>query len=133
MRPKTAQTVIDTFTKLIDEQCSKGLSKYGTTIDEAQDENYDWNRMALEEAVDLSQYLVREVGKLQEQIKRYEKVLYALCSMAIESDQDVTIDIITDALSGFDLMEQYEKYATDGKNQLKDMLIELEGEGKCER
>jgi hypothetical protein len=128
MRPKTAQTVIDTFTKLIDEQCSKGLSKYGTTIDEAQDENYDWNRMALEEAVDLSQYLVREVGKLQEQIKRYEKVLYALCSMAIESDQDVTIDIITDALSGFDLMEQYEKYATDGKNQLKDMLIELEGE-----
>jgi hypothetical protein len=128
MRPKTAQTVIDTFTKLIDEQCAKGLSKYGTTIDEAQDENYDWNRMALEEAVDLSQYLVREVGKLQEQIKRYEKVLYALCSMAIESDQDVTIDIITDALSGFDLMEQYEKYATDGKNQLKDMLIELEGE-----
>jgi hypothetical protein len=128
MRPKTAQTVIDTFTKLIDEQCSKGLSKYGTTIDEAQDENYDWNRMALEEAVDLSQYLVREVGKLQEQIKRYEKVLYALCSMAIESDQDVTIDIITDALSGFDLMEQYEKYATDGKNQLKDMLIELEGD-----
>jgi hypothetical protein len=131
MRPKTAQTVIDTFTKLIDEQCSKGLSKYGTTIDEAQDENYDWNRMALEEAVDLSQYLVREVGKLQEQIKRYEKVLYALCSMAIESDQDVTIDIITDALSGFDLMEQYEKYATDGKNQLKDMLIELEGEGNA--
>jgi hypothetical protein len=131
MRPKTAQTVIDTFTKLIDEQCAKGLSKYGTTIDEAQDENYDWNRMALEEAVDLSQYLVREVGKLQEQIKRYEKVLYALCSMAIESDQDVTIDIITDALSGFDLMEQYEKYATDGKNQLKDMLIELEGEGNA--
>jgi hypothetical protein len=131
MRPKTAQTVIDTFTKLIDEQCSKGLSKYGTTIDEAKDENYDWNRMALEEAVDLSQYLVREVGKLQEQIKRYEKVLYALCSMAIESDQDVTIDIITDALSGFDLMEQYEKYATDGKNQLKDMLIELEGEGNA--
>ena len=131
MRPKTAQTVIDTFTKLIDEQCSKGLSKYGTTIDEAQDENYDWNRMALEEAVDLSQYLVREVGKLQEQIKRYEKVLYALCSMAIESDQDVTIDIITDALSGFDLMEQYEKHATDGKNQLKGMLIELEGEGNA--
>lgn len=131
MRPKTAQTVIDTFTKLIDEQCSKGLSKYGTTIDEAQDENYDWNRMALEEAVDLSQYLVREVRKLQEQIKRYEKVLYALCSMAIENDQDVTIDIITDALSGFDLMEQYEKYATDGKNQLKDMLIELEGEGNA--
>jgi hypothetical protein len=69
MRPKTAQTVIDTFTKLIDEQCSKGLSKYGTTIDEAKDENYDWNRMALEESIDLAQYLVKENAKLQKQLE----------------------------------------------------------------
>jgi hypothetical protein len=121
MRPKTAQTVIDTFTKLIDEQCSKGLSKYGTTIDEAKDENYDWNRMALEEAIDLNQYLVKENNKLQEMITRYEKAFNALFSIALETDQDVMIDIISDTLHGYDLMEQYEKYATEGKELLKDV------------
>lgn len=61
MRPKTTQIIID----ILDKQNEKGIKKYGTTIDEASNENYDWNRMALEEAVDLIQYLVKENTKLQ--------------------------------------------------------------------
>lgn len=61
MRPKTTQIIID----ILDKQNEKGLKKYGESIDEASNEDYDWNRMALEEAVDLIQYLVKENTKLQ--------------------------------------------------------------------
>ena len=84
MRPKTAQMVIDTFTKLIDEQCAKGLNKYGTTIDEAKNSDYDWNRMALEEAIDLAQYLVKENARLLKRLKDFENALLGATSYASE-------------------------------------------------
>ena len=61
MRPKTTRIIID----ILDKQNEKGIKNYGTTIDEASNEDYDWNQMALEEAVDLIQYLVKENTKLQ--------------------------------------------------------------------
>lgn len=61
MRPKTTQIIID----ILDKQNEKGLKKYGESIDEASHKEYDWNRMALEEAVDLMQYLVKENARLQ--------------------------------------------------------------------
>lgn len=64
-RPRISQTVIDEFTKLIDSQDEKGIKKYGTTIDEAADKDYNWQLMALEEAADLQKYLVKKIVELQ--------------------------------------------------------------------
>jgi hypothetical protein len=64
-RPKTSQMVIDEFTKIVDYQDVKGFEKYGKSIDEANDDDYSWPIMALEEAADLQKYLVKEIQKLQ--------------------------------------------------------------------
>lgn len=68
MRPATTQKVIDIFTEILDKQDQKGLLKYGTTIDEANDKNYNWNLMALEESADLMKYLVKENTRLVKMI-----------------------------------------------------------------
>lgn len=65
-RPLTSQIVIDEFSKIIDSQDKKGIEKYGKTIDEAV--NYDWELMALEEAADLQKYLVKEIIKLRAEL-----------------------------------------------------------------
>jgi hypothetical protein len=64
-RPETSQMVIDLFTKIIDSQDDKGFEKYGKSIDEANDDDFSWPIMALEEAADLQKYLVKEIHKLQ--------------------------------------------------------------------
>jgi hypothetical protein len=72
-RPKTTQAVIDAFSKILDAQDEKGIKKYGTTIDEASDQNYDWNVMALEECADLFKYLIKEnqrLRKINRQLKQ---------------------------------------------------------------
>lgn len=56
--------VIDEFTKIIDSQDTKGLEKYGTSIDEAKDEDYHWLEMASEEVADMFKYLVKEIRRL---------------------------------------------------------------------
>lgn len=68
-RPETSQIVIDEFTKVVDSQDDKGYLKYNTTIDEAKDENYNWELMAIEEAVDMSKYFVKRIKELQKRIK----------------------------------------------------------------
>ncbi|MGM1023464.1 MAG: hypothetical protein ACQEXV_23760 [Bacillota bacterium] len=61
VRPVVTQRIIE----LLDMQNEKGLKKYGTTIDQVADQSYDWRLMALEEAVDLIQYLQKEVIRLE--------------------------------------------------------------------
>ncbi|MBO0961464.1 hypothetical protein J1P26_17295 [Neobacillus sp. MM2021_6] len=63
-RPITSQIVIDEFAKIVDAQDDKGLKKYQTTIDEAKNENYNWELMALEETADLQKYLVKRIVEL---------------------------------------------------------------------
>lgn len=65
-RPMTSQIVIKEFSKIIDAQDKKGIEKYGKTIDEAV--NYDWELMALEEAADLQKYLVKEIVRLRAEL-----------------------------------------------------------------
>ncbi|SDX64489.1 hypothetical protein [Salimicrobium album] len=50
---------------ILDEQEQKGIETYGTTLEEASHSDYDWNRMALEEAIDLAQYLANENRRLR--------------------------------------------------------------------
>lgn len=70
MRPKISQDVIDGFTAIIDAQDKKGIAKYGRTIDDAVDEDYDWKLMALEESADQLKYLVREVKRLEKELAK---------------------------------------------------------------
>lgn len=64
-RPKISQEVIDGLTSIIDAQDGKGIAKYGRTIDDADDDDYSWPIMALEEMADYSKYLVREIKRLE--------------------------------------------------------------------
>jgi regulator of replication initiation timing len=66
-RPKTSQFVINEFAKIIDSQDEKGYEKYGKSIDEAIDADYNWELMALEETADLQKYLVRRIAELKKE------------------------------------------------------------------
>ncbi|WP_284037441.1 hypothetical protein [Neobacillus sp. 114] len=69
-RPLTSQMVIDEFTKIIDLQDEKGFKKYGTTIDQADNKDYNWELMALEETADLQKYLVRRILQVAGELVR---------------------------------------------------------------
>jgi hypothetical protein len=56
------------FDRLINERRSTGRNTYGKGLDHTEDR--DWNQMALEEALDLAQYLAAENLRLREQLWR---------------------------------------------------------------
>jgi 3-dehydroquinate synthase class II len=60
-RPLVTQKIIE----IMDKQNEKGLRKYGTTIDEVKDEEFDWRLMAMEELIDLAQYQQKEIVRLE--------------------------------------------------------------------
>jgi hypothetical protein len=67
-RPTTSQMVINEFARIIDSQDEKGILKYGETIDDAADQDYNWELMALEETADLQKYLVKRIKQLNKQL-----------------------------------------------------------------
>jgi hypothetical protein len=69
-RPVISQMVINEFSKVVDSQDEKGIEKYNRTIDDAKDEDYDWNIMALEESVDLNKYAVRRILQLMKEVNK---------------------------------------------------------------
>lgn len=68
-RPKTSQMVIDEFARIIDSQDHKGLEKYGKSIDDANNQDYNWELMVLEETADLQKYLVRRILELKKELR----------------------------------------------------------------
>lgn len=56
------------FDRLIVERRSMGRNTYGKGLDHTEDR--DWQQMALEEALDLAQYLSAENLRLREQLWR---------------------------------------------------------------
>lgn len=69
-RPKISQQVIDLFSSIVDSQDGKGIKKYNKTVDALTDEDYDYNRMALEEAVDALKYQLIENRKLKNELAK---------------------------------------------------------------
>ena len=57
--PKTYQKVLIRLAKTMTKQYHKGIIKYGVSIDDAKDEDYNWHEMALEEIADMFVYLER--------------------------------------------------------------------------
>ena len=46
-------------------QTEKGVPKYGHTLDECPDEQFDWRLMVIEELVDCIQYQQKEIVRLE--------------------------------------------------------------------
>ncbi|WP_018934612.1 hypothetical protein [Gracilibacillus lacisalsi] len=62
------------------------------------------------------------VKDLEQQNKRYEEGLYALHHMATESEADFMIDITTDLLQGFEIVDHYKEDAEKGKELINELL-----------
>lgn len=77
-RPKTSQKIIDLFSQIVDSQDGKGIQKYGVTIDDAKDSEWEWNRMALEEAIDGMKYLAKENRKLLEENRKLKTLAHLM-------------------------------------------------------
>ena len=63
--PETAKVILKTIENQLVAQNKKGLKEYGKTIDDADDNEYDWNFEALAECVDALQYAIKENAKLK--------------------------------------------------------------------
>jgi hypothetical protein len=87
-RPNVSQQVIDIISDLVDAQDVKGWEKYGVTIDDAKDEAYDWNLMALEETVDGLKYLVKQNTQLQRMNKQLAVIADNYRAEAYEHQQE---------------------------------------------
>lgn len=57
----------------LDDQSSKGVTKYGHTIDDCAYEKYEWLEMANQELIDLAQYQQKEIRRLRRENQSLEK------------------------------------------------------------
>ena len=58
------EMILATIEEHIDAQNEKGMKKYGQTLEDCPADDYNWQKMALEEAIDLMQYQQKEIGRL---------------------------------------------------------------------
>lgn len=70
MKPELTETE-KRFDALVAERRVKGRQTYGTGLDHRA--HYNWEMMALEEALDLSQYLMARVVELEQAIEGVER------------------------------------------------------------
>lgn len=64
------------FDSVVQERRAKGRTTYGKGLDHKDE--YDWNRMAMEEAMDLAQYLAAENTRLRDRIAQQTKAIVEL-------------------------------------------------------
>ena len=77
--PETSKNVLKLIAEKLFYQNRKGLEKYGESIDEVGDGDYDWQDMAMEELIDGIQYVLKENGKLRrenETLRKDNALLY---------------------------------------------------------
>lgn len=67
--------VIKEFAKICIAQDEKGHKRYGKLLDDTNDDDYNWQLMALEESADLIKYMVRENMKLKKENERLKKII----------------------------------------------------------
>ncbi|HLG26749.1 MAG TPA: hypothetical protein VI423_03095 [Paenisporosarcina sp.] len=63
------QQLLAIIEEKLDDQNAKGLKNYGQTIDDVDQNLYDWSIMALEESLDANQYLLKEIIRLRGMIE----------------------------------------------------------------
>jgi hypothetical protein len=60
----------DLFKARVRERCEKGITTYGVPLDAANDKDYDWKEMIIEELLDALQYQQKEIKRLETYIHR---------------------------------------------------------------
>lgn len=63
------EALVRQFDSLLTQRDEKGIATYGTTLDEASDDDYSWSMMMLEEMLDLVQYQQKEIRRLRTLLK----------------------------------------------------------------
>lgn len=110
---------IEDFNWLINQLEHYQLTRKSPITYEEMVNSYEDRLGTLEEQLDISQRLRNtEFTKAL----RYEKALCALLKLACDSEQKVLIDIISDALQGYDLTEKHHQDSSEGKNILSKIL-----------
>lgn len=87
------------YDAIVAERRKTGRVTYGRGLTHTDD--YDWNRMAMEEALDLSQYLAAENLRLRAEIRRLrgEPVPDAKYHSSVPADGTVELNGVTHALT----------------------------------
>jgi NTP pyrophosphatase (non-canonical NTP hydrolase) len=67
MKTQIGERLVGIISTLVDERNGFGFDKYKETLDDVPYENYNWDRMALEEALDGMQYLLKENQRLRDE------------------------------------------------------------------
>jgi hypothetical protein len=88
-RPEVTQRVIDGFAAILDSQDQKGIEKYNRTIDEAEDKDYDWKLMAMEELADYSKYQVKEIQRLEKLVATHWEVAAGYHQEIVQLKQEI--------------------------------------------
>ena len=57
-----------------DSQQAFGLAKYGIALQDVTDGKYDWQLMALEESIDMNQYLTKETKRLRGEVEYWKNL-----------------------------------------------------------
>ena len=73
MNPRDITKAEQHFDSLIAQRRAKGRETYGKGLD--HDDEYDWNQMALEEALDLAQYLAAENLRLTHTLTKMRSMI----------------------------------------------------------
>lgn len=63
------EQLLQTIEEGIDAQNAKGLKNYNQTLDDCPAEDYEWNIMMIEELIDANQYAIKQIIKLEAELK----------------------------------------------------------------
>lgn len=69
MITQISEEIVKLISERLGERNDKGFETYKETLDDVPFENYDWNQMAMEELLDLTQYLMKENFRLKQQLR----------------------------------------------------------------
>ncbi|MBN6889831.1 hypothetical protein ACUXCC_005236 [Cytobacillus horneckiae] len=116
---------IKVATSVIDEEKMK--------ISSPKDEGFEWDTWAkwveLNATIEWEHSYEKEamergtlIEQQQQEIERYEKAFFAMLSISYDDDLDVMVDIITDTLTGCELMNAHEKHIKEGKSAFAKFL-----------
>lgn len=108
-------------------QIIKGSEKYPEPFTTSSWTNDEIVAHAMQENVDQAHYIYaakERLDELQGKADRYEKALYALHNIALESEADVMADITTDVLTGYELNQRHENDAAAGKKMIDQIMEE---------
>jgi NTP pyrophosphatase (non-canonical NTP hydrolase) len=72
MKTQISEKAVALIQSRIEARNEKGFETYGETLDDVPFENYNWNSMMNEELLDALQYAMKEITRLEQELKEKE-------------------------------------------------------------